>query len=73
MARNFTTESWTTAASTNFSLCVAMLTLAHATVEGKNAEKLKSAEDSGKLFNIEIKRIIMLTTCSSLKVKLLKL
>lgn len=45
LARNFTTESEMTAASTNFILCVAMLTHAHATVEGKKAEKLQSAKE----------------------------
>ena len=40
LAKNFITES--EESSTNFSLCVAMLTQAHATVEGKNTENVQS-------------------------------
>lgn len=40
LAKNLITES--EESSTNFSLCVAMLTQAHATVEGKNTENLQS-------------------------------
>lgn len=42
LAKKFITESEETAESTNFSLCVAMLTQAHATVEGENTENLQS-------------------------------
>lgn len=48
LAKNFTTELDATAESTNFSLCVATLTQAHATVEGKNAENQQS-EDERKI------------------------
>lgn len=41
LASVFITES-ESVTSTNFSLCVAMVKLAQATVEGKNTEKLQS-------------------------------
>lgn len=58
LAKNFTTELDATAESTNFSLCVAALTQAHATVEGKNAENQQSEDERGRLFTPKLKRII---------------
>lgn len=42
LAKNFITISEETAASNNFSFCMAKLTQAHARVEGKNTENLQS-------------------------------
>ena len=44
LAKNLTTLSGVTAASTSFRVCVATLTQAHATVDGKNAENLQSED-----------------------------
>lgn len=57
LANNSITESEETAASTNFSLCVAMLTQAHATAEGKNAENLQSEDKRGRLLTLKMKNI----------------
>ncbi len=54
LAKNVITESEATAASANFSLCVAMLTQAHATVEGKNTENLQSEEKRGRLLTLKM-------------------
>lgn len=48
-AKNFITESVVTAASTNFSLCMAMFTQAHTTVEGWNTKNLHSEDRRGRL------------------------
>ena len=53
LAKNVITESEETAASTNFSLCVAMLTQAHATVEGKNTENLQSDDKKERLLTLK--------------------
>lgn len=57
LAKNVITESEETAASTNFSLCMAMLTLAHAMVEGKNTENLQSDEKRQRSLPQNIERI----------------
>lgn len=44
LARNFMMVSGATASSFSLSFCVAMLTQAHATIDGKNAENLNSEE-----------------------------
>lgn len=48
LARNFIIDLEATAASTNSSLCVAILTQAHARVEGKNMENLQSEDKRGR-------------------------
>lgn len=44
LAKNFMMVSGATASSFSLSFCVAMLTQAHATVDGKNVENLNSEE-----------------------------
>ncbi|KAG7244542.1 hypothetical protein INR49_029561 [Caranx melampygus] len=46
LAKNFIVVSGETSVSTNFSLCIAMLTQADITVEGKKTENLQSKEKS---------------------------
>lgn len=46
LAKIFTTESGVKVVSTNFSFCIAMLTQAHVTVEGKNPENLQSGNQT---------------------------
>ena len=64
MDKRLAKNSDTTAASTTFSLCVARLTQAHATVEGKNTENLPSVDKRGRLLTVKIKRIIT-SICSA--------
>lgn len=60
LAKNFRTESVSasTAVSTNFNLCVAMFTQAHATVEGRNTENMQSEDKRGRLLTLKMKQII---------------
>lgn len=44
LAKNFMMVSGATASSFSLSFCVAMLTQAHATADGKNVENLNSEE-----------------------------
>ena len=44
LAKSFMSESEETAASSNFTLCMVTLTQAQATVEGRKAENLWSAD-----------------------------
>lgn len=68
LAKNVITE-WEE--SDNCSLCVAMLTQAHATVEGENTENLPSEEKRGielTLKLITLNLLIMMGNCCSLEV-----
>lgn len=50
MAKNCTTVLGTPSLSTSFSVQEAMLTHAHATVEGRNAEKLQSEIETNVIY-----------------------
>lgn len=52
--RNIITGTGETTASVNFSLCMAMLTQAHAIVEGKNTENLQSDDRERRLLPFSI-------------------
>lgn len=55
LAKTFIIEG-TAAVSTTSSLCVAMFTQAHATVEGENTENMPSEDKRGRLVILKIKR-----------------